>query len=194
MEYIEWAEQLKSHAMEISSKMMESLTANLNSYQAETIYSSTTIATAYFLVLLLSIKVDRVKSLLAFLFCILVEYSPLYNHLMQVQYYSVFAIIYLSLTYLVKPIKTKAACCMLGSFQLIMAWDSYANATIETFIWTNYESIVCLLHALIIGSFLERDFERIKSILDSAIAGLRNLFGYTCNQLCLWYYYTNTNN
>ena len=181
MEYLEWVVQLKSLVT----------TSNLNLIQKSQITTELIVALAYFLIIFLSIKASRVYVLLAFIFSATIAYTPIYNLLDAVQYHSIFAIIYTSLTYLVRLKKTKVACCMLGSFQLLMAWDSWANATIETFIWANYESIVCLLHALIIGSFLERDIERIKSILDSAASSLRNLLGYTCNQLRLWYYYTN---
>lgn len=180
MEYIEWVAQLKSLAIN-----------NLTTIQRATVSLNLVIVMGYFCVTLLKLTSIRVAFLLAILLSMVVTYTPIYNHLDQVQYHAIFAIIYTPLTYLVKLKKTKVACCMLGSFQTIMAWDSWANANTETFIWTNYEVIVCLLHALIIGSFLERDVERIKSILDCFITGLRNLFGYTCNQLRLWYYYTN---
>ena len=177
MELSEWAIQLKSHVL-----------AAQNQLQSNTNDMAAIIAAMYFFVVLCNRGASRVYALLAFLFCTVIARTPIYQHLDAVQYHSLFAIIYLSLTYRVKPIKAKVASCMLGTFQTLMAWDSYANAEIETFIWLHYESIVCVLHALIIGSFVERDINRIKSHLENIASFVRGFFGYSCNRLCLWYY------
>lgn len=180
-----WATQLKSLATQIQ-KMVT--TAEMSQLQASGVNLNIVIALSYFAITLLNFKASRVYSLLAFLFTAVIAYTAIYAALPAVQYHALFAIIYLSVTYKVKPVKAKVACCLLGSFQIIMAWDSYINAQIETFIWLHYEVIVCLLHALIIGSFLERDAERIKRHLERFASFVRNLFGYSCNRLCLWYY------
>ena len=172
-ELLQWVAQLKS--------------LDLNQLQSDQFEVEVLIISMYFM-LSLTLKASRVYALLAFLFCSVSAYTPIYQHLDAVQYHSLFAIIYLSLTYRVKPIKAKVASCMLGTFQTLMAWDSYANAEIETFIWLHYESIVCVLHALIIGSFIERDINRIKYHLENIASFVRGFFGYSCNRLCLWYY------
>lgn len=177
MELSEWALQLKNLVL-----------AEQNQLQSESLSANTLISVFYFLIVICNNGASRVYALLAFLFCMLFSHTPIYQHLDAVQYHSLFAIIYLSLTYRVKPIKAKVASCMLGTFQTLMAWDSYANAEIETFIWLHYESIVCVLHALIIGSFIERDINRIKSNLENITSFVRSFFGYSCNRLCLWYY------
>lgn len=176
-ELLTWAIQLKSHAL-----------AAQNQLQSNTNDMALTISVMYFIVVLYHREASRVYALLAFLFCALIGRTEIYQQLDAVQYHSIFAIIYLLLTYRVKPIKAKVASCMLGTFQTLMAWDSYANAEIETFIWLHYEIIVCVLHALLIGSFIERDVNRIKSSLEALAYFVRDLFGYSCNRLCLWYY------
>ena len=163
MEYIEWAIQLKNLATSNLIQMRMILESNLSSLQTETAGISLAVIVCYSILPIIKNTNQRKLLLIASLSCATIAYTPIYNYLDAVQYHAIFAIIYTSLTYLVKLKKTKVACCMLGSFQTIMAWDSWANANTETFIWTNYEVIVCLLHALIIGSFLERDVERTRS-------------------------------
>lgn len=176
-ELLTWVQQLKNLVL-----------AGQNQLQSESITVNTLIGVFYFIIVLCNNEASRVYSLLVFLFCLLIAYTQIYQQLDEVQYHSIFAIIYLLLTYRVKPIKAKVASCMLGAFQTLMAWDSYANAEIETFIWLHYEIIVCVLHALIIGSFIERDVNRIKSNLEAFASIVRHFFGYSCNRLCLWYY------
>lgn len=184
MELQQWAIQLKSLAMAETTNLKSSL----NDFQIDTADLSSVVIISYFLITLLNRTNSRKTLLLASLSCACIAYTPIYQALSAVQYHTLFAIIYLSVTYKVKPIKAKVACCLLGSFQIIMAWDSYFNAKIETFIWLHYEVIVCLLHTFIIGSFIEKDTQRIRRAMGSVVAFVRKLFGYSCNRLCLWYY------
>lgn len=186
MELQQWAHQLKS----LATHSLHNLSQNLNqsSLQSDNVDLSTVLVLSYFLITLIKLSASRVYTLMAILFSIAIAHSQIYQALSSVQYHTLFAIIYLSVTYKVKPIKAKVACCLLGSFQIIMAWDSYFNAKIETFIWLHYEVIVCLLHTFIIGSFIEKDTQRIRRAMGSVVAFVRKLFGYSCNRLCLWYY------
>lgn len=179
MELIEWAQLLKNHVLAIQDlDLLQSNTVNLN----------LSILLAYCLIFISTMKASRAYCLIAFLFCLLIAYTPLYDKLSQVQYYSLFAIIYILLTKRVKPVKAKVACGLLGSFQVLMAWDSHYNGSIETYIWLHYESIVCILHAFIIGSFLERDAICVGKFLANLVANMRNFASSGGNHLRLWYY------
>jgi len=175
MEIYEWAQQLKSLAAGLSQLQKSSSDLNILIF-------------VFYALSSLSLKPSRCYALLGFLFCLVVAYTPIYDYLSQVQYYSMFAIIYAYLTSKIVLVKARIACCLLSCFQVLMAWDSFANADVETYIWTNYETIVCLLHALIIGSFYERDFISIKRDLGVFIARMRHILRYSCDTIGLWYY------
>lgn len=179
MELVELVQQLKNHAL---------ATLNLNLLQNSSINVNLAILLVYCLITVSTLRASRAYCLIAFLFCLLISYTPLYDKLSQVQYYSLFAIIYILLTKRVKPVKAKVACGLLGSFQVLMAWDSHYNETVETYIWLHYASIVCILHAFIIGSFLERDAICVGKFLASLIANMRNFASNRGNDLRLWYY------
>lgn len=180
MEIFEWAQLLKNHVQAIQ---------NLDLLQSSTVNINLSILLAYCLIFVSTMKASRAYCLIAFLFCLLIAYTPLYDKLSQVQYYSLFAIIYILLTKRVKPVKAKVACCLLGSFQIFMAWDSHYNGTVETYIWLHYESTVCVLHAFIIGSFIERDAVCISRFMAKLATNLRDIVRNRSNALCLCYYY-----
>lgn len=179
MELIEWALQLKNHAL---------ATLQLDLLRNNSIDTDAVILSIYLVLFASTMKASRAYSAIAFAFCFAISYTPLYDKLTQVQYYSLFAIIYILLTKRVKPVKAKVACGLLGSFQVLMAWDSHYNGSIETYIWLHYESIVCILHAFIIGSFLERDAICVGKFLANLVASMRNFASNRGNDLCLWYY------
>ena len=47
------------------------------------------------------------------------------------------------------------SCIIMISFLLLMAWDSYYNAEIETFIYSSYEVIIVCIHICIILSLYD---------------------------------------
>ncbi len=55
-------------------------------------------------------------------------------------------------------------------FILLMAWDSFVNANIETYIWRNYENIVLCIH---IGIALS--FYRPRTVINNLADKLRSL-------------------
>ena len=76
-------------------------------------------------------------------------------------------------------------CATMILFLLLMAWDSFVNADIETFIWRSYEYVVLSIHVGIALSFY-----RPKTIIDGMVNSIRN---YINNKLhvhafaSLWY-------
>tara|TARA_R100000541_G_scaffold25915_2_gene35485 strand:+ start:1022 stop:1228 length:207 start_codon:yes stop_codon:yes gene_type:complete len=55
------------------------------------------------------------------------------------------------------------------SFLLIMAWDSYYNAEIETFIYSSYEAIIVCIHICIILSLYD-----VAAALSDLVSKFRN--------------------
>ena len=144
----------------------------------------------YSLCFMINRDASRAYALLAFFVCCLISYTDFYNFIDAVQYHSLFAIIYIFVTYKVKSVYPKLACCLLGCFQILMAWDGWVNAQNETYIWIYYENIIYILHSLVFGAFISRDIIRIKSSLECVIAAMRKLFRNTCNMSRVWYYCT----
>ena len=154
--------------------------------------SAVCILVIYSLCFMLNKSASRAYALLAFFVCCLISYTDFYNLVDAVQYHSLFAIMYIFVTYKVKDIYPKLACCLLGCFQILMAWDGWVNAENETYIWIHYENIIYILHSLIFGAFISRDVIKIKSSVEYFFASLSKLLGNTCNMPCLWYYYSYT--
>lgn len=147
------------------------------------------ILAVYCVCFLINKSASRAYALLAFFVCCLISYTELYNLIDAIQYHALFAIIYTLVTYKVRGIYTKIACCLIGCFQILMAWDGWANAKVETYIWLHYESFIYALHCLIITSFISRDIIKIKLSLGNFFANMFDLFRHTCNMSCLCYYY-----
>lgn len=175
---IEWAIPLKSHLSQLS--------LSLNQIQSQAIKISSVIMAGYLICFALQKKASRGYSLLAFLMCMFIAYSPLYDILNNTQYYGLFAVIYLRLTYEIKPITAKVAALLIGLFQVTMAIDRIQNAGIETFIYANYEITICMLHSLIIGSFIKSDAIRIKRFFERSIRHCFDFVRYTSNYSYLW--------
>lgn len=173
---LEWALPLKSHLSLI----------NLSHLQIQTVNSNSPIFAAYLICFALQKKASRGYSLLAFLMCMIISYSPLYDILNNTQYYGLFAVIYLRLTYEIKPITAKVAALLIGLFQVTMVIDRIQNAGVETFIYANYEITICMLHSLIIGSFIKSDAIRIKRFFERSIRHCFDFVRYTSNYSYLW--------
>ena len=96
----------------------------------------------------------RGKALSAAFLCIGITYSPLFDILSQVQLYAVFAIIYAKTSLQITNKKVLLSCCIMMIFQSCMALDSWRYPNVETWIYTNYESVTTCIHVLIISAFL----------------------------------------
>lgn len=177
----EWVLQLKSHLNSLSLNSLMITKSHLTE-----LFNNSVIFAAYLICFALQKKASRGYSLLAFLMCMIISYSPLYDILNNTQYYGLFAVIYLRLTYEIKPITAKVAALLIGLFQVTMAIDRIQNAGIETFIYANYEITICMLHSLIIGSFIKSDAIRIKRFFERSIRHCFDFVRYTSNYSYLW--------
>lgn len=151
--------------------------------------SAAFILAIYSLCFLINRDASRACTLLAFLACCIISYTEIYNLIDGIQYHALFAIAYILVTHRVIGAYTKLACCLMGCFQILMAWDGWVNAKVETYIWLHYESFIYSLHCLIITSFISRDIIKIKLSLGNFFANMFDLFRHTCNMSCLCYYY-----
>jgi len=179
MEIIEWAIQAKSHLSQM----------NLTTIQSKQPILSSCIFAFYLICFGFNKNASRGYALLAFLVCMFIAYSPLYDILHNTQYYGLFAIIYLRITYEIEPLTAKAAALLIGLFQITMVIDRIHNAGIETFIYANYEITICILHSLVLGSFIKSDFVRFERFIKRFISDCISIVRYASNQLCLCYHY-----
>ena len=183
MEITEWALQLKSHLSQFNLSL--SLTINQSSYLNHTFL----IFASYLVCFAINKNASRGYALLAFFACMIISYSPLYDILHNTQYYGLFAIIYLRITYEIEPLTAKIAALLIGLFQITMVIDRIHNAGIETFIYANYEITICILHSLVLGSFIKSDFVRFERFIKRFISDCISIVRYASNQLCLCYHY-----
>lgn len=185
MDILEWVLQLKSHLSQLN--LIQSLAITKN--HAVELLNNTTILAAYLICFAITKNASRGYSLLAFFACMIISYSPLYDILHNTQYYGLFAIIYLRITYEIEPLTAKAAALLIGLFQITMVIDRIHNAGIETFIYANYEITICILHSLIIGSFIKSDFVRLERTIKRIICDCISIVRYASNRLLLCYHY-----
>lgn len=100
---------------------------------------------------------------MAFLFCVLLTDTNFFGLLNNLEYREYGTLFYLaiSLTWSlavssqIKPKMNKSLafwCSIMMLFLLLMAWDSWHNYDTETYIYSNYESIIVCIHAGIILS------------------------------------------
>ena len=67
-------------------------------------------------------------------------------------------------------------CNIMILFLLFMAWDSWTNATIETYAYENYANIIVCIHACIIASLYKPT-----AIIDAMVYKFRNTCCYLLN-------------
>lgn len=134
----------------------------------------------YAILLIKKVTRARLISLLAFLLCSTITVL-FYKHLNDIELYSIFSIIYAMASLNTKHISTSFWCCVMGILNITMAMDTYYNAKIETFIWENYETIVYIVHFLIIASFSERFTKWCRDSMDFIITNLHSLYGNKVN-------------
>lgn len=131
---------------------------------------------------------------MAFLFCdisTMIELTPdnLPSDLYGLTFYCVTLLTWLSVAILhirqTSNKNTLICCAIMILFLLTMAWDSYINAYIETFIWRNYENIILLIHVCIIISLYKP-----RAIIDNMVGKLVhtiNLLRNNYARLYFWY-------
>lgn len=182
MELSLWVHQLKSH-------LLTSNLFHLSQNQLEVTSVSNAILLAYLFTLVRRYTASKAFAALAVFTCIIVSYSPLYNMLDNIEYYSSFALIYALTTLRIFKIHAKAlsngnvnsvaikiavGCCIMATFNLIMAGDRYLNDGIQTWTYRNYELITCLIHGLILSSGVRWQNIRWRKHLEGFASSMRS--------------------
>jgi len=160
---------------------------NLNDIQIAATFADSIIVLGYLILLASKANVDRAKILSAFLFTLVVAYSPIYDALSQVQFYCLYSMIYVKTLAHVINKQIKTTIVIMSLFQLFMAMDSYVNPTTETWLYRNFEEVTVFIHILIVSSCVKLKPINLGSLLGRLASGLRNLacsFGLDTR---LWY-------
>ena len=153
---------------------------SLNDIQVSAIYADSMIILAYLILLISKTNAARVKILSAFLFTLVIAYTPIYGALSQVGYYCALAMIYITTARHVTNKQIKCTLVIMSLFQSLMATDSYANPITETWLFCNFEEITLLLHAAIISSCYRIKPIDLGAILGRLINSLRGLAHSNC--------------
>lgn len=179
-------QQLKSLASQAitmpSADLMNQLSRalSLNEIQVSAIYADSMIVLAYLILLISKTNAARVKILSAFLFTLVIAYTPIYGAMSQVGYYCALAMIYITAARYVTNKQIKYTLVIMSIFELLMAVDSYANPTTETWLFRNFEEVTLLIHALIISSCYRLKPIDLGAILGRLIDSLRGLAHSNC--------------
>jgi len=144
------------------------------------IAADSVIVLGYLILLASKMSADRAKVLSAFLLTIIVAYSPIYDALSQVQLYCAYSLIYVKILTHVTNKQIKTTIGIMSVFQLFMAMDSYANPTIETWLYRNFEEVTILIHCLIVSSCYRLKPINLGSLLGRIIDSLRGLAHSQC--------------
>jgi len=136
--------QLKSH-----------LANSLSSLHVELIDLVGMLLLAYLLLIAIKPTPAKRKVSYAFFLSLAINYSPLYDALSNVQFYSLYSMIYLITAGSVTNKKIKFTLVLMSIFELSMAADRHINAGVATWLYDQFEEITCLIHALIISSSLK---------------------------------------
>ena len=189
MEFIQWVLQLKSLAspmiMMILGDLMIQLSQlsrdlSLNSFQVDGIRADSIILLGYLLLMASKMTAAKVKVLAAFLLCLVIVYTPIYDALSQVGYYCAFAMIYIVALRHVTNKQIKYSLAIMAIFQLFMAIDSYANPQTETWLYRNFEEVTILIHCLVVSSCVNFKSIDLGAILGRFIDSLRSLAHSQC--------------
>jgi hypothetical protein len=122
----------------------------------------------------------RMKVLAALLVSLVVAYSPIYDTVSDVGYYCALAMIYITTARYVTNKQIKYTLVIMSIFELLMAVDSYANPTTETWLFRNFEEVTLLIHALIVSSCYRLKPIDLGAILGRFINSLRGLAHSNC--------------
>jgi len=132
--------------------------------------------------LLIAINSTPAKSKVAYAFFLsmAINYSPLYDALSNVQFYSLYSIIYLITARFVTNKKIKSTLVIMAIFEFTMAYDRYINAGVATWLYDSFEEITCLIHLLIISSSIRFKPICLGAILGRLAAALRGISHSKC--------------
>jgi len=168
LESISWVLHLKSHLLSLSS------------LQETAIRWDAVFLAGYLALIVGKATAARLKIVAAFLVCVVVGYSPLYDVLNNVQYYSLLSLIYLTAAKYVSNKKIKYTLVIMTAFEFTMAMDRYVNAGTATWLYDNFEIITCLIHFLIISSSLKLRPIEWRELMGRLIAAMRGLSHSYC--------------
>ena len=169
-------DSLKSHLLSLS---------NFSSYQVESIYLTSVVLLVYLLLIAINPTPAKRKIFYAFFLSMAVGYSPLYDALSNVQFYSLYSIIYLITARFVTNKKIKSTLVIMAIFEFTMAYDRYINAGVATWLYNSFEEITCLIHGLIISSSIRFKPIHLGAILGRLTAALRGISHSQCLTTCL---------
>lgn len=148
--------QLKSHHKN------KTQLRQMNSLQLSSVNLSSFLAVIYLAAFFIADKRSLSFSLIAYLSCLVVAYSPLYDILTNTPYYLCFALIYaffakqLALSTNIKSKNAALCCCIMALFELWMATDRWINAGTATWTYNHYESVTGWIHLAIIAVCIDK--------------------------------------
>ena len=146
---------------------------HLSNLQIDSIGVNAFIIFLYVALLLSKATLARKKVFAAALIGLIVCYLPV-SWLTNFQYYMVFSLVYLTAASAVTNKKVRYSCVIMALFQFIMATDRKFNSGIETWTYQNYEVITCLIHILIVCSFVKWGELRIMDRLGKLLNRVRS--------------------
>ena len=177
-ELLLWADHAKSHLYLMSQNLL-SLTKSSNEIPMYFNLASG-ILLAY--LLLIAIKPTPAKKKIAYaaFISLAINYSPLYDALNNVQFYSLYSLVYLTAAKYVTNKKIKSTLVIMSLFEFLMAYDRYVNPGIATWLYDSFEEVTCLIHALIISSSLKLKPINCRDAMGRFIVAMRGLSHSYC--------------
>lgn len=161
---------------------IKSLLLSLNSHfeQFSQMHLASMLLLAYLLLIAINPTPAKRKVAYALFLSLMVNYSPLYDALSNVQFYSLYSIIYLITARFVTNKKIKSTLVIMAIFEFLMAYDRYINAGVATWLYDSFEEITCLIHLLIISSSIGFKPICLGAILGRLATALRGISHSQC--------------
>lgn len=166
----------------LSEALIKSLERNLPAAINENV-SNLTFIFAYVLALAITDTRQLRLSFFCLVSCVLMSSSLIYDYLEGYTLHLGYSIIYLFCVKYIKELKAIIALCIMAWFNLLMSWDAYHYATIETWLFNNYIGITTCCHCIII--FVCIDWRRIINSVNNMLSDLRHLWLNNCHFLYL---------
>ena len=168
--------------MQGAAVQIKSHLALLNSHfeQFSQMHLASMLLLAYLLLIAIKPTPAKRKVSYALFVSLAVNYSPLYDALSNVQFYSLYSMIYLITAGNVTNKKIKFTLVIMAIFEFTMAYDRYVNAGVATWLYNSFEEITCLIHGLIISSSFRFKPISIRNILGRLITSMRTLAHHQC--------------
>ena len=171
MEYIHlWEALTKSLARSLQAPISESA-------------SNTLFVISYLVIIVLANTRQLRLSFLCLIACLIVSNSVIYDVINNWQLHLLYSIVYLFAVPFADKLKTMLALFLMALFNGLMIWDAYNYATIETWLYSNYEYITACIHVVIICTGVS--WRNIITKLSDSINNLRDIITHTgCSLHC----------